>query len=438
MKERIKLGLVCLARETFDHKAAAAIYEGLVRELSRLENVDWEALPGLVISVEDARRAAARLAAAGLDGMVCLSGTFHLGHLVLELRSELRLPFLLWGLPELPYDGGKIRLNSVCGVNLDASNLYKSGVDDYTASVGPGIDETWVDAIRAIAALRRARVGVAGDRAHGFFNLGVSDTELFGEVGALVDHFELSELYAEPAAPSALELRREQLRGTFDCSGVTEAQVAKVAELAARIDAFCGRTGLTALAIRCWPEFARDYGVAPCAAMSLLQSEGRLLACEGDLEGALSMIAHRAVGGETPFLFDFSQVDLEKNYALLWHCGVAPCNLWDGVSKRSLDTYFAGGRGVTAGFVLKAGPVSIARLDSARGKRRLLLQEGRALPMEKELSGTYAKVEFGRPVKELLDLIVYKGFAHHASAVYGSYSAPLRLAARLKGWEVAE
>jgi L-fucose isomerase-like protein len=438
MKYPIKLGLVCLARETFDFKAAAEIYARLAREVAGLENVTWEAVEGLVISVEDARRAADRLAAAGLDGLVCVSGTFHLGHLVLELRNRVRVPILLWGLDELPYDGGKIRLNSVCGVNLDASNLYKSGVDDYRAVIGPKIDEAWVDALRVIAALGRSRVGIAGYRAQGFFNLSVADAELAGDLGALVEHYELSDIYAEAASQAAVSARREQLASTFDLSGINEAQAAKVAELAAKLDSFCGRSGIDALAIRCWPEFARDFGVAPCAAMSLLQSEGRILACEGDLEGALSMLAHRAVGAETPFLFDFSQVDRKEGSALLWHCGVAPCNLWDGASRRSLDPYFAGGKGVTADFVLKSGEVSIARIDTARGVRRLFLQKARAVPMEKLLKGTYAKVVFERPVEEVLDLLVTKGIAHHASAVYGDFAAPLRVAARLKGWELVE
>jgi L-fucose isomerase-like protein len=438
MKHPIRLGLVCLARETFDYKAAAELYGRIASEVQRLEALSWEIVTELVISPEDARKAALRFAAAGLDGLVCVSGTFHLGHLVLELRKRLQLPFLLWGLDELPYDGGKIRLNSVCGVNLDASNLYKAGIDDYRACFGPAIDEAWVDGIRVLAALKSARIGIAGFRAHGFFNLSVSDPALYGETGVLLDHFELDELHSYPAAPDEVAAKRAELLSVFEVGGISEAQLGKVAALAASIEGFCAKNGLDALAIRCWPEFARDYGVSPCAAMSLLQSQGRILACEGDVEGALSMIAHRAIGAQTPFLFDFSQVDLERNHALFWHCGVAPCNLWDGASRRSLDSYFAGGKGVTADFVLKSGELSVARLDSARGKWRLFLQRARAVPMDQALKGSYAKAVFDRPVKEVLDLIISKGIAHHASAVYGDFIEPLRVAAGLKGWEIVE
>jgi len=438
MKHPVRIGIACLARDTFDLGAAAAAYLNITEEVRRIDAVEWEIATDLVQSPEDAQRVAARFAGARLDGLVCVSGTFHLGHLVLELRKRLAVPFLLWGLDEPPYNGGKIRLNSVCGVNLDASNLYKSGIDDYRATFGGRIDEAWIDALRVIAALRSTRVGIAGYRAHGFFNLGVADPVLYGGTGVLLDHFELRELYEAPVAADRIEARRSQLRSVFDVRGVSETQVEKVAELAARIDSFCQANGLDALAIRCWPEFARDSGVAPCAAMSLLQSEGRILACEGDVEGALSMIAHRALGAETPFLFDFSQVDLAANHALFWHCGVAPCNLWDGTSRRSLDTYFAGGRGVTADFVLKTGELSVARIDTARGVTRLFLQRARAVPMDQALKGTYLKAVFDRPVSEVLGLIVTKGIAHHASMAYGDYREPLRIAAGLRHWEIIE
>ena len=58
--------------------------------------------------------------------------------------------------------------------------------------------------------------------------------------------------------------------------------------------------------------------------------------------------------------------------------------------------------------------------------------------MDKELKGTYMKAVFDRPVKEVLDLIIAKGVAHHASVSYGDYMEPLRIAAGLKGWEVVE
>ena len=436
MKQPITLGVVCLARTTYDYQAAEQLYKNIQIQLTKINAVHYKIIEKLVISQEDGIEAASRLAKEQIDALICISGTFHLGHLVLLLKREMNVPVLLWGLPELPYNGGKIRLNSVCGVNLNASNLYKSGYDDYHVIIQDHLDEDWVDAIRVIKAMKSAKIGIIGYRADGFFNVGVQDNLLFGQTGALVDHYELSEVYDSPVEHTEIESRLKQVKQIFDVSAVSENQVQKVAELSAKLAHFYREKKLSALAIRCWPEFARDYGISPCAAMSLLQSEDLILSCEGDIDGALSMIAHKALGAETPFLFDFSQVDFDQDFALFWHCGVAPCNLWDGSCNRSLDTYFAGGKGVTADFVLKSGDVSVLRIDSARGGYRMFLQTAKAVEMEKLLKGTYMKVLFDRPVKEVLSLVLDNGLAHHSSVVYGTYIKALELVAKLKNWKV--
>ncbi|TAL38979.1 MAG: fucose isomerase [Spirochaetes bacterium] len=436
MKQKITLGIVCLARKTFDFNAAAEIFERIRRDLAGLPEVDLVIVPGLVFEVEDARKAARIFASRAIDALVCISGTFHLGHLLLEIQNETRVPVLLWGLNELPYDGGKIRLNSVCGVNLDASNLYKAGIRDYHAVTGDAIDTDWVDAVRVIVALKRARVGIAGSHAHGFFNMSVDEPLAHRQMGVIIDHFELREIFDFPAADSDVAARRKSLADVFDLSAITESQADLVARLSVKLAGFQDRHGLDALALRCWPEFAADFGIAPCAAMSLLQGEHRILACEGDIDGALSMLAQRAAGAGTPFLFDFSQVNFEENFALFWHCGVAPCGLWDSECVRSLDPYFATGKGVTADFVLKSGDLSILRLDSADREYRTLLMRAKAVPMKKELKGTYLKAVFDEPVCDVLGKVIYNGIAHHASVVYGEFIRPFEIVSRIKGWRV--
>ncbi len=437
-KHPVTLGVVCLARKTYDWQTAGEIYRKVKDDLMQIEAVNWVFIEDLVIEVDEARNAAEALAAKNVDGFVCISGTFHLGHLVLEIEKVLHKPILLWAWDELPYNGGKIRLNSLCGLNLNASNLYKARVRNYHMCLANDIDQNWIDAVRILARFKTARVGLIGFRAHGFFNLGVYDLNVYREMGILIDHYELADVWNFPIGSFEIEARKKQLLATFDVSGITEDQVEKVAELSAKLNAFLDANKLTTLSVRCWPEFAAGFGVSPCAAMSLLQSEDRILACEGDIEGALSMLAHQTIGAETPYLFDFSQVNFQENFALFWHCGVAPCNLWDGKCVRSLDTYFAGGKGVTADFVLKSGELSILRIDSAGTEYRLLLQKARAVAMPKDLKGTYMKAVFERPVREVVEKVIENGIAHHASVVYGNFIEPLRMLAKIQGWKVIE
>ncbi|MFX0064701.1 MAG: L-fucose/L-arabinose isomerase family protein [Candidatus Hermodarchaeota archaeon] len=438
MKQLIRLGIVCLARKTFDYQAAKEIYNSFQQKLQKINAVNWEFIPKLVIEVQDAQEAAHSLATKEIDGLVCISGTFALGHLVLELNKIIRRPILLWGLNELPYDGGKIRLNSICGINLNASNLYKAGVKNYHVIIGDDIDEDWIDAIRVIKAFSTAHVGILGYRARSFFNLDVDELDLYNHIGVLIDHYELQEVFEQAIATEKVNERKKQIQSLFDVSALDENQLESVAQLVVKFDTFMEENKLTTLAVRCWPEFAVSYGVAPCAAMSILQAEGKILTCEGDILGSLSMLGHQAVGAKTPFLADFSQVNFKENHALLWHCGVAPCNLWDGECERTLDTYFAGGKGVTAGFVMKSGKISILRFDYAPGEYRIFLQQAKGIPMDKELKGTYLKVNFERTVEEVLHKVIENGIAHHISVVYGDYIRPFEIFAKLKGWQVIQ
>ncbi|MDF2615061.1 MAG: L-fucose isomerase family protein [Clostridia bacterium] len=438
MKKNIKIGVVCLARKTFDYEAAKEIYDRKKIELRKIQEVTWEIVEDLVIEVDESIEAGKYLASKDLDGIMIISGTFHLGHLALTIDKYVRKPILLWAFKELPYDGGKIRLNSVCGINLNASNLYKAGNDQFVCWVSDDIYKDWIEAVRIKSILNNAHVGIAGYRADGFFNLSVSDLSTFANTGILIDHYELADLYKDGVKEPECEETKKCVHECFDCSGINETQAEKVAYLADAMEQFMNKNKLDALAIRCWPEFASTYGVSPCAAMSLLGAKDYILGCEGDVEGTLSILACKAVADEPPFLADLSQVNFEEDYALMWHCGVAAYSLWDQKSNRSLDTYFAGGKGVTAGFVLKEGTVTIVRIDTARGKTRLFLQTGEALSMEKQLTGTYAKVRFNKPVKEVLDIVTSTGVAHHVAMIYGDHSEKFRLYAKMMGFEIIE
>lgn len=435
-KRKVRTGIVCLTRNTFDYEAAAGIYAGIVKDLQARDDIETVAYPRPVMEIAQAAEAGDFLRREGVEAVAVISGTFHLGGLVLEIKKRCDKPLLLWGLPELPYNGGKIRLNSVCGVNLDASNLFKSGYKDFAYCVSPSVDEDWLDAVRMVSALRNARICVLGSRAHGFYNVGVDELALYGKYGVSLEYRELKDVYDADFDKSEAEKYLQRVKESFDCGAITALQQQKVAELCARIKAFVAAGDFAAIAVRCWPEFAAGYGIAPCASMSLVQDDGIITACEGDTDCALTMLCHSAAGAETPFMADLSQVNEEDNTALMWHCGVAPRSLCACDCTPSLDTYFAGGKGVTAGFVLGCGRVEAARLDSVNGKYRLYMEKGEAVPMQKQLTGTYAKVRFDRPAKEVLDRLIYGGVAHHVSVVYGDFGKAFGIFARLTDTEI--
>lgn len=435
---KARIGVVCLTRKTYDYETAFSLYLSRCQEMEKDTSVQWKIYKENVIEPEDAVGAIHYLLQEEVDAVIMVSGTFHLGHLALMINDALKKPVLLWGFDELPYNGGKIRLNAVCGVNLDASNLYKAGVDNFVVTIGDKVDENWIKAIKGLVAIKTTTIGIVGYRAQGFYNVGIDELNLYKNTGLLINHYEISDLFKMQASEEVIQKEKEYILSSFDVSQLNDKQVDLVARLVASTLLFLKEKNVDALAIRCWPEFATTYGISPCAMMSILQGRGILLACEGDVEALISMICVKALGEATPFMADLSQVNFKEDYALLWHCGVAPCSLWDKKCVRSLDTYFAGGKGVTAGFVLKEGDFSIFRIDTARGKTRLFYEEGTALPMEKLLTGTFAKVKFAHSVKDVLDEVVNNGIAHHVIMGYIRYKEVVKILAKLMNWEVIE
>ena len=435
---KARIGVVCLTRKTYDYETAFSLYLSRCEEMEKDTSVQWKIYKENVIEPEDAVGAIHYLLQEEVDAVIMVSGTFHLGHLALMINDALKKPILLWGFDELPYNGGKIRLNAVCGVNLDASNLYKAGVDNFVVTIGDKVDENWIKAIKGLVAIKTTTIGIVGYRAQGFYNVGIDELNLYKNTGLLINHYEISDLFKIQASEEVIQKEKEYILSSFDVSQLNDKQVDLVARLVASTLLFLKEKNVDALAIRCWPEFAATYGISPCAMMSILQGRGILLACEGDVEALISMICVKALGEATPFMADLSQVNFKEDYALLWHCGVAPCSLWDKKCVRSLDTYFAGGKGVTAGFVLKEGDFSIFRIDTARGKTRLFYEEGTALPMEKLLTGTFAKVKFAHSVKDVLDEVVNNGIAHHVIMGYIRYKEVVKILAKLMNWEVIE
>ena len=156
---------------------------------------------------------------------------------------------------------------------------------------------------------------------------------------------------------------------------------------------------------------------------------------EGDTQMALTMYLNKIAGAEDPFCADFSQI-FDDNTALLWHGGDAPYTLSDGKSPKSLDTFFAGGRGVTAGFVHKSGDFSTFRIDTALGETRVFMEKGTALPMEKLLKGTFLKAKFENGADKVFDTLIMNGLAHHISLVYGDQTKTFKLFAKINKWSV--
>ena len=116
------------------------------------------------------------------------------------------------------------------------------------------------------------------------------------------------------------------------------------------------RYGLAGVSLRCF-DLLTALGNTGCMALAILNSQGVVATCEGDIPTLLSMcIAHQKFG-ISGFQANLSRIDGDK--MLFAHCTV-PLNM---VEEYSYDTHFESGTGVAVHGVLPAGAARIFKLS---------------------------------------------------------------------------
>ena len=73
-KRKIRLGVVCLTRNTFDFKAAEEIYHGILAKLGAREDLELAAYPDPVMEVPQAVEAGEFLRREGAEAIAVVSG----------------------------------------------------------------------------------------------------------------------------------------------------------------------------------------------------------------------------------------------------------------------------------------------------------------------------------------------------------------------------
>ncbi len=433
--QNIKLGLVGLGRIQFDMEYARQEYQTTRQILAEIGGSELIAVEELATSPTEAISAARQIKAAGVELLVVQLATFTDASLITALFADLDLPIMLWALPEPSIgNAGRLRLNSLCGVNMAAYTLTSAGREFKYVYGSPNDPATLAPIARRAAAvalnkaLRGLKLGVVGSRPPGFYPSGYDELNLWKEIGPQIQIYNLSEVFgaAGEVALTQTESVRDMLRSCLNgLDDLPEQVVCTASNTYQVLRDLAERDNLGALAVKCWPEFFTEHGAAACGVLAALAENGTIAACEADVHGAITMKALRHFTGQPPFLADLVAMDTKRNTIVLWHCGNAAFSLAAEPSKRQAGLHSNRKVGVTAMFPLKPGPVTLARLSYSQGKYRLLLTRGEALDSPLLFQGNTAEILPTSSAQKLLDTIIYGGFEHHLVMAYGDVVAEM-------------
>ena len=438
----IGIGFVPIARPTFDldlaRELTALVYEA-VNETYCVTGAQDLVMDGAAVEAR-----IAELAAADIDMVLLLQSTFADSTMALQLAQALEAPLLLWALPEAQV-GGRLRINSFCGINLAGHGLRRAGINcDYIYAEPE--DAAALDKLRSFAIAARvksrlagARIGRLGANPDGFDTCLVNHAALKSQLGVEAAQFELAPFFARARAADASKVAAldaelaERLANYRDMESES-AKGTLSAYLA--LDELVREEKLSGMAVRCWPEFFTDLGCSACGAMSLLSDEMTPSSCEADVNGTITQLILQWISGEPAFGSDIVAFETTTDEATLWHCGLAPLSMCHPDEQPEATVHSNREKPLLMQFPLKPGRVTIARLSEATGEFRLVIGGGEMLQASPAFTGTSGIIRFDSGAAAVMDSIMRQGLEHHVSIAYGDHRAVLEALARQLGLPV--
>ncbi len=436
-----KVGFVVTGIEALNLDAAAHAGKAAERQL-RQAGLDLVTVEGVVTDTAAAREAAERLKREDVGMLLVLVGTFTQDPVFLELHGRLGTPTLLWAIPEdglFEVPNKEVDMGSLVGAMMNASALRKMGAK-YRLVFGGVDDPSSIEQISRFARvaeaaqkLREAKVGLVGFRAPGFYDATVDEVLLKKLIGPEIVHIDLSELTSEmdkTPDQEAIKTIDELERKGYKISGPSKEEQIREAKIYLSLRRLVERYGLSAVTVKCWPELQ----FSSCLSLSLLSDRGVPGGCEGDVNGAVTMLLLHYLTGNPVFFCDVFHLDQKKNTLLTYHCGAAALSLAQSKASATIAKHPLG-IGLTAEFPVKPGAVTLARLGNIEGRYRLLIAQGEALPTKQLVRGNPSEIRLKVPVSEFLRRVSMEGIEHHYLVVHNDLKDELLQFCDLSGIE---
>ena len=437
------VALVALARPTFDLTCAQANFDSARALLIEL-GATVVGPPELVMTVDDV--AAVKLPSADLH--ILFMASFSDASPAVELLGKVKGPVLGWSMREPGEVGERLKLNSMCGVNLAAHALMnvgqsirhihgnadepkvRSAIKDALAGKLPEASTPKLkvgklgsesEATKSLAWLKGKKIGAVGEAPVGFTPC-IFDSEQLRKYFGL----DVRAITIEDAFGRIAEVKDEQREMAYagalaaqpSLAAVNVDEAKKVYGVEVALDDWRAEESLDAIAIRCWPEFPTDLGACICSSLGRLSDRGTVTTCERDVLGAVTMMVCESLGSDENYLVDIVDLDAEKGLVRLWHCGSAATKLAADPQNATQSIHCNRKLGVAGNFPLKTGPVTLFRIDrdvdpSNRTGLRMVVSRGESIPAPNHFQGNTATVVTEPDAAALVNGIVTGGYPHH-------------------------
>ena len=443
------IGYLALARETFDVEYAESKFK-IAKSLLLSLSPDAIGFENLITNDEDADSALSFFNSNDFEKIFLFQTTFTDAKFLLNFAKSIQKPICIVSFPE-PRTGGRLRLNSICGLNLAMHSLIKNDItpdfviieeDDKNNEIsfsnfikgqsGSEKIEWDIASITNINAdfdysIDKQTIGIIGTRPEGFDTCDYDSNEVTSKLNVSLVDLELEDLFDE-AKDIEVETIVKTKRNVSSYLAGTEELVQE--EFDKSLSIFHGlenlkdKHNLDAFAIRCWPETFTEYGCASCGPMAMMNEKKVSCACEADVLGGISCNILNQMNNNPSLLLDIVDVDKSDNSLVFWHCGLAPISMAkEGTARSGIHSNRK--KPLLHDFSLKEGEITIFRVSKARGSLQFFVMKGQVLDRPNSFSGTSGVINLGENSALKLEQMFKGGLEHHVAFTYGDISDKL-------------
>ena len=309
--------------------------------------------------------------------------------------------------------------------------------------------DTFDKVCKTVKGMRRMTVGAIGARTTAFKTVRYDELAL-QKYGITTEVLDLSEVFSRvrklKLASVVAKEKAERLRNYTNFKNVPEKSFENLVRFGVVIDEIITEYGLNTLALRCWLEMEKEFGVAPCVLLSEINDRGFAAACELDVCNAITMYGLNLASGKPSTCLDWNNnYGQDPDKCILFHCGPVPQSLMTAKGEVIDHPMFAKALGAGCGFGCNVGRIAPAKITFASsktqdGKLHVYMGEGEFTgdPIQEGFFGCAGVAKIDRLQKKLYK-IGYSGYRHHVSVTSGLVAEALHEAfTHYLGYEITE
>jgi L-fucose isomerase and related proteins len=169
---------------------------------------------------------------------------------------------------------------------------------------------------------------------------------------------------------------------------------------------------LSGFTLRCF-DLVKKLQETSCLAFGLLNAEGIVAACEGDVPSLLSMVLLKTLTGQSVFMANPARIYPETKEAVYAHC-TCP---FDMITAYTLPTHFESNTGFGIQGTFKKSPFTAAKLKADLSDFRILSGQIVENLKETHLCRSQIHVKFKQPIESLIE----EPYGNHLLFTYGDY-----------------